>query len=209
MGEYKISKARSLGHEGGFSNARRDRGKRTWQGASEVHWGKKYPRIFAILDEAKACYPSDFKAMEAWLYSHKELADLIDHFYLTEFWNKHSLASFKWQTICDKIFDMAVNCGVGEAGYVVQRALNMANRNEVDWPDIKEDGHIGTKQTIPCLEHLIAKRGLFKTEILLGMEHFHTYRTIVRNDPEQEVHFWGWFNRLLTFMGNLQMEAGR
>ncbi len=200
MAVYEISEVRTLGKEGGFSNVKKDKGGRTWQGVAERYWGEKYPRIFQILDEAKECYSQDLKAMERWLYNHQELSSMVHHFYKVEFWDVQQLDKIEWQTVADKIFDMGVNCGVGEAGYVVQRALNIANRNEVDYPDIKEDGGIGPL-TRDCLGNLIAKRGILKTEILLAMEHFQTYRAIVRNDEEQEVFFWGWFNRLLSFIG--------
>lgn len=205
LAQYRTSKANTLGHEGGFANVKGDRGGRTWRGVAEKIWGKEYPDIFRILDEAGRKFAGDLKKMQAWLYAHELLEDLVDEFYHKEFWDKQEIGLMPWQSIADKLFDAAVNCGPQEIGFILQRCLNMANRNELDWGDIKEDGWIGPV-TRRNLATLIDKRSLRKTEILIAMEHFQTYRAIVRNDPSQEKFFWGWFNRLLTFVSGFNMK---
>lgn len=204
LAEYKVSKANTLGHEGGFANVKGDRGGRTWRGVAEAIWGDSYSEIFQILNMAATRFPDDIKSRETWLYAHEHLEDLVDMFYRTEFWDQQEMGLLPWQSVADKLFDAAVNCGPQEIGFILQRCLNMANRNELDWGDIKEDGWIGPV-TRRNLATLIDKRGLFKTEVLIAMEHFQTYRAIVRNDPTQEKFFWGWFNRLLSFIGGFNL----
>lgn len=197
MAEFKPAFDETIGKEGGYSNHKSDRGGRTWQGIAESFWGKKYPRIFQILDVADEMFKSDTSKKDEWLRSNHELSDLVESFYVTEFWDKTHLGDIPWQSIANRCFDIAVNCGVQRAGLVVQVALNIGNRNSKDYPDLVEDGFIGPR-TISCIEVLASARGVKAVEQLLQHEHYHVYRDIVRKNPEQEVFFWGWFlNRVL------------
>jgi lysozyme family protein len=196
MARFEIAYARTGGHEGHYSNVAADRGGETWAGIARKFWPDwgGWPAI----DAAKARGLKG-KDLERVLLADQGLASLVQDFYLREFWAKHSLELVP-QEIADKIFDMAVNCGVKVAGFVVQRMLNFGNRDQRDYPDLKVDGHMGTKETIPALLKLIKLRGLRLVAGALVCEHYVTYRSIVEKDPEQELFWWGWLRRNLSYL---------
>lgn len=97
---------------------------------------------------------------------------------------------------------------VFEAGYLlgsrgvmklVQRFLNVMNRQGEDWTDITVDGFVGEGETIPALKKALNRRGealLLKN--LRGVLYYHFF-TLAENDPTQEDFFNGWVDRRINF----------
>ena len=85
--------------------------------------------------------------------------------YYTGWWDKMNLDRVEDQDIAYKIFDMAVNMGVGTAVKYLQRTLNVLNRYESDWPDINVDGALGSV-TASMINKAARKR---KINILKGL----------------------------------------
>lgn len=102
-----------------------------------------------------------------------------------------------------ELADTGVNCGVNFARPLIQDALNLLNRQEVDYEDIKVDGSIG-RQTLNALAKFLAGRGkegegvLLKTlNIMQGAR----YIEITRVRPRNEDFFYGWVKNRVELEG--------
>lgn len=102
------------------------------------------------------------------------------------------IASFDLM-IAEELTDTGVNMGPTTASKMLQRALNLLNRQGKDWPDLVTDGKIG-RMTLAALQQLLSKRPngrevlLKLLNILQGMR----YIEIVEKDPSQETFMFGW-----------------
>jgi lysozyme family protein len=126
----------TLAHEGGYSNNPQDSGGETYKGIA-----RKYHSDWVgwhIIDQLKknANFPKN-------LDDNKPLQDLVMGFYKKEFWDKMKLDSVTDQRIANEMFDTAVNMGLNTAGRFLQRVLNVSNKGEQYYPNLKVDGIIG------------------------------------------------------------------
>lgn len=96
--------------------------------------------------------------------------------------------------IAYELFEMAVNIGRTKAISMLQKILNLLNRNESLYEDILVDGIFGriTLATLrTSLEHNDAKLFLNLLNILQGS----FYVELMLNNPVYEKYI-GWFNRV-------------
>ena len=97
--------------------------------------------------------------------------------------------------LAQELFDTGVNCGVGFAKPLIQRALNLLNQNGAGgWPDLVVDGVLGNK-TIDALKVYLSKRGVQGEAVLLKILNImqgQRYIEIVERNPSQEAFFYGW-----------------
>lgn len=152
-----------VGLEGGYSNDSVDAGGETKYGISKRAFPKEDIKNLTI-DRAKAIYKQYY-------------------------WNRCGCDDIKSYAIALQIFDIAINCGVGMAGKLVQRAINETSKVKT-----KEDGVIGSR-TIANINvsdvktlnnNLVAKR--------IGY-----YYAIVSAKPTQKKFLRGWLNRAEKF----------
>lgn len=112
--------------------------------------------------------------------------------YFKDFWNKSTLKLERFAIeIGKEVFDTAVNMGTFRAGEIFQKSLNVMNRNEKDFPDLKLDGWLGEESLKGY--NLVNKNNLLKC--LNGFQ-FMFYVQIVEKTPVQEKFFNGWLNRV-------------
>jgi lysozyme family protein len=171
-------------HEGGYVNHGSDRGGETYMGiARNFHpdW-----EGWKILDLTY------FKSM---LKYNAELNNLVKKFYKDKYWDKMKLDSFPsgMEELQFELFDTAVNMGKARSGKLLQRALNILNRNEKIIGDIKVDGIVGN-MTISVIDKYKRETGyLFKLFVLLKAK---IYIDILENNHSQEAFARGWINRI-------------
>lgn len=128
-------------------------------------------------------------------YPHLDIKSLslqdAKNIYYSDFWNtsRMNLDDFEYE-IAYELFDTGVNAGMGTARRILQRALNLLNRVETIYDDLKVDGWIGP-QTMNAIKK-VKKRKLLK--VLNGLQFMHYY-DIVDNDHTQERFFAGWVER--------------
>lgn len=149
---------RLMKEEGGLSNDPDDSGGLTKYGISKA----AYPHVDIIsltLDQAKAIYKRDY---------HDPL----------------NIDQIRNDQIAYTAFDIAVNCGVGMAGRLVQSALNNAGKA------VAVDGQIGPK-TIEAANSCDASFLLFVL-ICLRVEY---YLHIVERIPKNAKFLEGWLRR--------------
>lgn len=77
--------------------------------------------------------------------------------YEKAFYRPLKLSYFEDQKIAGLLFTIAIHCGMRTGAKMFQRILNVLNREETDWKDIKVDGKIGNI-TLGCFHKAIKKR---------------------------------------------------
>lgn len=181
---YKITKA----YEGGYVNDPVDFGGETFKGVSRRYYPKWLG--WAVIDRAKTAgnFPDGLKNIAV-------LDELVQDFYLTEFWDKVSGTLISSQEVANEIFDTAVNMGVKRASIFLQQALNAFNNGGKRYQDVSEDGVI-SNSTLSALDSYLSQlpaRHILKA--MNCMQGCH-YLERMRTNPSQEKYVVGWFNRV-------------
>ena len=128
------------------------------------------------------------------LNKNEALQNLVFNFYRTEFWNKIQGDLLPSQLIADELFESSINLGVPAASEILQRSVDLLNRNISLYPDIAVDGIIGN-QTLEALKKCLAANGKKLIYNLLNFYQAKHYIEIMEKDHTQEI-FIGWFSRI-------------
>ena len=97
--------------------------------------------------------------------------------------------------VAEELLDTGVNCGVGFAKPLLQRALNLLNNNGKLYPDLEQDGVYGDK-TIAALSSFLKQRGKPGEVVLLRVLNTfqgQRYIDICEKTPSQKQFAYGWF----------------
>lgn len=80
--------------------------------------------------------------------------------YKAQYWDTMRLDDVSAMSgrIAQELFDTSVNAGISRAGTFLQRALNVLNREQVDYNDVVADGVVGPV-TIYALRAYLERRG--------------------------------------------------
>ncbi|ETR95475.1 glycoside hydrolase family 108 protein [Acinetobacter lactucae] len=103
--------------------------------------------------------------------------------------------------IAEELFDTAVNCGVSFAKPLLQRALNLLNKQGKEgWPNLAVDGQYGPL-TLQALSSYLNRRHKEGEKVLvriLNIMQGQRYIEITENNPNYEDFFYGWIlNRVI------------
>ena len=200
MAEFNISYNKSMSHEGQYSNDPRDLGGETWKGISR----RNFPdwEGWTIVDAIKLNVQAS--ALSKTMNADDELEELVLKFYQSEFWDKLRLSEINEQLIADELFDTAINQGKPTAVKQFQTALNLLNNNEKHYSDIVNDGKIGDNTMKAYRAYMLTSnfpgRSIERnTSVILkvmnGLQ-FARYAEIATDNPNQEIYFYGWINRV-------------
>ena len=176
MAKFIISFQKTLAHEEGYVNDSDDSGKETYKGisrASHPNW-----EGWTIIDvfKQKANFSSD-------LIQNEKLQNLVEQFYLTNFWVPVKGDLISNQTNADSIFDFAVNAGIKTSVQMVQSIIGT-----------KADGIVG-EQTLKKLNTL--DFGYFQPAFTVAkITH---YISIIKKRPTNKKYLYGWIIRALSF----------
>ena len=177
--------------EGGYANDPDDKGGETYRGIARL----KHPnwRGGFRIDEVKLL-TSDAKAISTMLDSDKNLQKIVKEFYLQEFWSRINGDLFPDQRIVNEVYDNAVNMGIEKSSELLQRTINVLNRNQKDYLDVKVDKEIG-RRTIMALEDCIKHNGVQRIlNVLNGYQIKHYLECMERNPVNEK--YRGWFDRV-------------
>lgn len=155
----------SIGIEGGYVDDKNDKGGETNYGISK----KSYPHLdikSLSLEDAKKIYYNDFWNTEA-----------------------ANLSLFP-EKIAIEVFDTGINTSMATALKILQKSMNLLNRVESRYDDLKVDGIIGSR-TLSILEKVNEQELL---RVLNGLQ-FCRYLEIVEGNHSQERFFAGWITR--------------
>lgn len=125
--------------------------------------------------------------------------------YQDEFWHPRldDIAEIS-PILAAEIFDTTVNIGPKNAAKFVQRSLNVLNREETDFSDIKIDGVLGSKTVAALKTYLKVRRkrgeGAFLTAINCLQGAY--YITLTEKRRKEENHLFGWLTHRIILQGN-------
>lgn len=180
--------AYTLDLEGGYSNDIDDAGGETYAGISRNNFPDWYG--WTIIDDLKdeINFPKNIDSDFMYQY--------VENFYSENFFIPLKLDEIHSNDVAMEIFDTAVNCGKSKAIKILQRALNLLNKNEKLFDDLKIDGSIGNKTIQATNEILRFTNGASKLiKALNGLQFMH-YVEITEKNPVYEKYFNGWLNRV-------------
>lgn len=199
MADFNLAYQNTMISEGGYSNHANDRGGETYMGIARKlhpHW-----LGWPIIDSYKGSVYA--KSLSDVLFENVELQKLVRSFYKESFWP----ASFDQldQDVANELFDTGVNQGLGTAVKYFQKALNLLNRNQRDYPNVKEDGAIGplvlaSYQSLISTKNYPSRSYNKVVKVLLKlMNHFQMQRYIdlIESDEHQEDFLFGWTERVI------------
>jgi lysozyme family protein len=182
-------------HEGAYVFDKDDPGAETYRGISRVAWPNWTG--WKIIDKEKRHAAGD--KINNRLINDNRLDEKVKNFYFSKFWEKMKIEQIEGQKIRAFIFDSAVNCGIKTGARFLQKALNLINKNEVIFEDLKEDGIIG-KKTLAAID--IIKNQDRQSVLLMTIigERYSYYKEITKNNPKLEKFFHGWVLRTFDYI---------
>ena len=173
-------------YEGIYSNDKDDKGGETVFGiARNIHPDLK---LWVIVDS--------FKQSEYFLNligNDKHLFDLVSDFYFEEFWKPLHCDIFP-PSIAAELFESAVNIGLESEIRILQKTLNLLNKNEGRYSDIKIDGIFGQITLRTCNFYFDNYSSKLFFKVLNIYQAFH-YISLMENNPVYEKYI-GWFERV-------------
>lgn len=179
----------TLKFEGGYANDPADRGGETFRGISRRYW-PDWPG-WELIDRAKVRGAAvSVRLIDAAFAGDREMERLVADFYQRHFWQPfESLGASR--RIRAKLFDTAVNVGVGGAVKMLQRAINQFGLAA----PLMADGAIGPKTRAGFA---LSAEGPGAEDSFLEAfcrEQAAHYRRIVGRNPGQGKFFKGWLRR--------------
>lgn len=188
MADFLISFRKTMSSEGGLTDNPADRGKRTYRGISEK-WHPTWPGWGVINELSKqGGFPRS-------LDSCAELALMVQQFYRIYYWNVLGLEKLKHQAVADKLFDIAVNMGESEAATIAQRSVNLMNKNQALFSNLKVDGKLGDWSMGAINKICMMKENHDVFLKTLSAFQAYKYISICERDESQETFFIGWLRR--------------
>lgn len=172
--------------EGVYSNNPVDPGGETFKGISRKFWPKweGWPIIDFFKRNNKEGISFDS------LLRNSYLLKLTEDFYKNNFWDVFKLDDISDQDIANELFESSVNLGIVSTTKLLQKSLNLLNRNATLYSDIEIDGVYGKNTKNALLACLNNKDGVYlfnMLNILQGQK----YLTI-----GNETFIRGWLNRI-------------
>jgi len=98
--------------------------------------------------------------------------------------------------IAAEVFDTSVNCGPKTAYKFLQRSLNVLNRGETDYDNLKVDGIIGQKTVLAVSAYFEARKMTGEKALLTALNGLQTayYIGLCEKRPKDETFIYGWLN---------------
>jgi len=171
--------------EGDYVDNNNDRGGKTRYGITEAT-AKEYKQLWS-----KHNFNGDMKTLPYALAF--EIYDIgwWTKLYLDDIVKVHPL-------IADRLLDMGINGGRSSGVTMLQRILNVFNKQGTLYPDLVVDGGMGPT-TVKALKTAVAARGdAAALNIVLNMLYLQGafYITLAERDVKQETFSYGWANRV-------------
>ncbi len=138
------------------------------------------------MDEHKA-----FPNFPACLKASERITQAVQAHYKPNYWDKVRGDEVESQAVAEELFDTAVNCGTGTACHLLDRLLNVGNRNQKDWPDAADDG-IFSDEDLNNVRIMVGIRGEKSVVKALNVLQGKRYYEICEKNPAMEGYFWGW-----------------
>lgn len=179
MANFKEAFAASGKHEGGYVNHPSDPGGETYAGVTRrdhPNWkGWQYIVAGKITNKV-------------------ELDKLVEELFKKEYWDTFNGDLINATPIAKELYDTGLNMGVGIAETFLQRALNVTNKNQTLYANLKVDGDVGPK-TIAVLNAHPDPKLVFK---ILNLLQGARYVALCEANEKLEDFTTGWINNRVT-----------
>lgn len=181
----------TMGYEGGYSDDPVDRGGESYKGISR-RWHPNWPG-WVLIDGYKKKNPDKIPSI---LYKDSVLNQLTRAFYKDHYWTKPHFNKVDniSPDIAERLFDIGINVGLKRVSRWFQETLNLLNRNQKYYQDIKVDGDIGPTTLRTFKESLQVNPEKRILNVISIFQGYH-YKSLMEHDKTQE-RFVGWFDRL-------------
>lgn len=128
--------------------------------------------------------------------------DIAKAIYRTSYWEPLSLDTVAQMSepLASRLFDLAVNAGVGRAGEFLQRLLNVLNDGGRHYPDLRVDGAPGPV-TMAALRAYHKRRGAEGMDVLrrgVNCLQGAFYVELAEKRPKDERFAYGWLSLRVT-----------
>lgn len=187
MADFETSYYITNAIEGGYANDKDDKGGETYRGITR-NFNSDWPG-WKIIDSVKV--RADFPKC---LDSNEELQQLVKKAYKEKEWAGIKGDQIKNQAIANEVYDNAVNMGIATSIEYLQRTINILNRNQKIYPDIKVDGKMGNK-TLMALNVCIKSNGTNRVLNVINAYQVSHYLNLMEKNPVNEKYV-GWFDRV-------------
>lgn len=175
MSPFEAALRRLIGIEGDFSDDDADSGGATRFGVTEM--------------QARAYgYTGEMRQLPV---------DLAQRIYRVQYWDLLHLDEVAGVSpaLAHELFDTAVNLGQAQAARMLQRALNLFNRSQTLYADMRVDGVVG-QVTLAALRSYLANRGHMAEAVLLralNAQQGAFYLDLAERREKDERFVFGWF----------------
>lgn len=176
---FDAALAKTMEHEGGWSDHPNDPGELTFRGISRAN----HPQWIGWQRIADLRAAGENIERDAVLDAH------VRQLYKFEFWRRLRCDDMP-PTVAAKLFDMGVNMGVKRASLFLQEALNLLVHPVAGLGSIDRDGVIGP-QTLDAITHVDCRDLL---ALLRGMQLAY-YVGLAQANPKLRVFSNGWARR--------------
>uniref|UniRef100_A0A6M3JNR8 Putative glycoside hydrolase n=1 Tax=viral metagenome TaxID=1070528 RepID=A0A6M3JNR8_9ZZZZ len=192
MADFRKAFLKTSIAEGGYSNNSLDMGGETYRGISRRYFPDW--KGWEIIDiEKKKPGPNPVNDISPSI--RKGLNDLVEFFYKENFWNRFLGDEIPNQEIAEELYDTSVNMGISRGVIFLQVSLNVLNRNGELYPDIVEDGKIGSTTIRTLNTYLKYDKPELLLKIMNVLQGMH-YIEFMKKSPTQEAFARGWFSRV-------------
>lgn len=193
MANFEIAYKITSVIEGGYANDRDDKGGETYKGIAR-NAAPNWPGWVAI-DNIKIRVGINPSAINKEAAKFPQLEALVLSHYKQNYWDANTLDAIKDQAVANEVYDTGVNMGVKVAGRFLQVALNVLNLNGKRFPDLIEDGVVGTKTALTF--NVLPDSDVKYVLALLNAQQGARYIDICKKNPVQEKFMRSWASRLL------------
>ena len=176
----------TLRFEGGYANDPADSGGETFRGISRRNW-PGWPG-WEMIDRVKARGTTTAKLIDFFFRDSPEMEQSVAAFYHKNFWRPFEKLEAD-DRVMAKLFDTAVNVGVGGAVKMLQRAINRLGPIS----QLAVDGQIGP-WTISAYNLATSGDEVCFLDTFCREQEAH-YRRIVARKPSQTKFLKGWLRR--------------
>lgn len=183
MANFALALKKTLEWEGNYSLDPNDTGGETWQGVSRKHhptWAG-----WDIIDSLKG-----LRNFPLCLLPSYSLKAEVEDLYRREYWNVLKCDDIEHQGLAEKLFDIAVNMGIGRAVKFLQQAINTVEERV----SLFEDGVLGAK-TLLKLKEFVLEDKCERLIATIRVLQANKYERIVAKDPTQQRFLKGWLRR--------------
>lgn len=187
MADFDLAHGPTKKFEGGWVNDPDDPGLETFCG-----WSRRFhpeSELWERVDWHKT-QPGFPRNAE----SDPSLQEMLRQEYKKHYWDVFDGDNMMSQDIAEELYDSGVNMGSRRVVRWLQRSINMLNRNQRDYPDIRVDGKFGG-ETRGALAHLRSKKNTRRLDKLLNGFQLKHYMKRYEEDPVNEKYI-GWLDRV-------------